>query len=61
MIVFKETVVPSNHDEVVDLKHLKSIHITDEVHKQIDYLSQCHLFEPNYSAKKVCKLCFCII
>jgi hypothetical protein len=56
MIVFKETVVPLNHDEAVDFKHSKSICITDEVHLQIDYLAQHHLFEPNCDAKKVCRL-----
>jgi hypothetical protein len=54
MIVFKETLVPSNHYEVVDLKHSKSICITNEVHQQIDYLAKHHLFEPNYGVKKVC-------
>jgi hypothetical protein len=40
MIVFKETLVPSNHNEAVNLKMSTSIHITNEVHQRIDYLAK---------------------
>jgi hypothetical protein len=54
MIMFKGTVILPNHDTTGDLQHTSSIHLTDEVHQQIDCLVQGHLFEPNYGAKKVC-------
>jgi hypothetical protein len=52
MIMFKETVILSNHDTAGDLQCTSSICMTDEVHQQIDYLVQHHLFEPNYGAKE---------
>jgi hypothetical protein len=55
MIMFKETVILSNHDNVGDLQHTSSMPMTDEVYQQIDYLAQHHLFDPNYGMKKVCK------
>jgi hypothetical protein len=48
MIVFKETLVLSNHNEAVDLKTSTSIPITNEVHQWIDYLEKHHLFDQNY-------------
>jgi hypothetical protein len=42
MILFKETVMPSNHDNAADLKHTNSIRMTDEVNQRIDYLAKCN-------------------
>jgi hypothetical protein len=50
MIVFKESLVPSNHDEAVDLKKSTSISIINEVH----HLEKHHHFDSNSDTKKVC-------
>jgi hypothetical protein len=45
MILCKEILVPSNHNEAVGLKKCISI--------RIYYLVKRHLFDPNYGMKKV--------
>jgi hypothetical protein len=39
MIMFKESVILSNDDNAGDLQHTSSIHMSDRVHQQIDYMA----------------------
>jgi hypothetical protein len=52
MIHIKESSLPASHDSSSDQKPPTSLRMTDEVHCWLDYLAHCHLFDPNYGAKK---------